>query len=60
MENNTQLSLVMQTPVEELIPKLLAWNGEELLAAVKHSFNAAVRCAVYAHIPCCFILRNTV
>ena len=35
MENNTQLSLVMQTPVEELIPKLLAWNNVELLAAVR-------------------------
>lgn len=40
MEKNTQLSLVMQTPVEELIPKLLAWNGEELLAAVKQRLAA--------------------
>ena len=40
MENNNQLSLVMQTPVEELIPKLLAWNGEELLAAVKKRLAA--------------------
>lgn len=30
-----ELTLIMKTPVEELVPKLLAWNNEELLAAVE-------------------------
>lgn len=32
---SNELTLVMQTPVEELVPKLLAWNNQELLAAVR-------------------------
>lgn len=32
---SNELTLVMQTPVEELVPKLLAWNNQELLTAVR-------------------------
>lgn len=32
---SNELTLVMQTPVEDLVPKLLAWNNQELLAAVR-------------------------
>ena len=32
---SNELTLVMHTPVEELVPKLLAWNNQELLTAVR-------------------------
>lgn len=34
-----QLALILKTPVEELIPKMLAWNNEELLAKVEESLK---------------------
>ena len=30
-----QMELILSTPVEELVPKLIAWNNAELLAEVK-------------------------
>lgn len=31
-----ELALVLETPVEELIPKMIAFNNAELLAKVEH------------------------
>ena len=32
-----ELSLIMKTPVEELIPAMLAWNNQELMEAVENA-----------------------
>ncbi len=34
-----ELTLIMETPVEQLIPKMLAWNNEELLARVEATLS---------------------
>ena len=30
-----QMELILSTPVEQLVPKLIAWNNADLLAEVK-------------------------
>ena len=34
-----ELALIMKTPVEELIPAMLAWNNTELLEAVEQALK---------------------
>lgn len=36
---SNELTLVMETPIEELVPKLIAWNNKELLAAVEEQLK---------------------
>lgn len=36
---SNELTLIMETPVEQLIPKMLAWNNEELLARVEATLS---------------------
>ena len=33
------LALILETPVEQLIPKMLAWNNTELLARVEETLK---------------------
>lgn len=35
----SELALILKTPVEELIPKMLAWNNSELLAQVEEKLK---------------------
>lgn len=34
-----ELSLILETPVEELVPKMLAWNNQQLLAQVEEKLT---------------------
>lgn len=35
----SELALVLKTPVEELIPAMLAWNNKELMEAVTSTLS---------------------
>jgi len=36
---SNELTLILKTPVEELVPKMLAWNNSELLARVEETLK---------------------
>ena len=43
----SELALVMKTPVEQLIPAMLAWNNTELMAQVEATLKQYTREAFF-------------